>query len=112
MLRSYNSLWCFDEKDWEHISQEAKDLIKSMLTIEVDNRISAKQALRSKWIKQGDDILASRDLSQSQVLIKEKRPGLKNLARAFMGMGINTKKALRDINPIAGEHEDTTSSVA
>ena len=101
--------WSFEETDWEHVSKEAKDLITSMLTIDIDNRISAKQALRSKWFTEGDDILASRDLSQSQVYIKEKRPKLKDLARAFISMGINTKNALKSINPI--EHEDASSQL-
>jgi serine/threonine protein kinase len=98
--------WKFDEKDWSHISEEAKALITCMLQIDVDNRISAADALKSRWIMQDAKALASRDLSQSLQIIKEKRPRLKDLARAFMSMGV-TKNALKDTNPIEtedGEH--------
>ena len=98
--------WSFDERDWGHVSQDAKDLIGCMLTVDVNHRITAKQALRSKWIAQGDDVLSSRDLSQSQILIKEKRPSLAAVARAFMTMGVNTKTALKSINPVIGEEDE------
>jgi serine/threonine protein kinase len=102
--------WKFDEQDWGHISEEAKDLITAMLQIDIDSRISAADALKSRWIMKDAEFLASRDLSQSLQIIKEKRPRLKDLARAFMSMGVTTKNALKEINPIqleVGEHRLT-----
>jgi len=98
--------WSFDEKDWDHVSADAKDLVRSMLTVDIDRRITAKEALRSKWFKDSDDILASRDLSESHRIIKEKRPRLRDLARAFMSMGITSKNALKDTDPIIGESSE------
>jgi len=92
--------WKFEEKDWSHISEEAKALITCMLKTDVENRISAADALKSRWIMQDAASLASRDLSQSLQVIKEKRPRLKDLARAFISMGVTTKSALKDVNPI------------
>jgi calcium-dependent protein kinase len=37
--------------EWKSISNDAKDLIKKMLTYEVANRITAEQALNHAWIK-------------------------------------------------------------
>lgn len=34
--------YSFDEKEWENISNDCKDLIRQMLTMDVDKRISAK----------------------------------------------------------------------
>lgn len=38
-------------REWKHVSGDAKDLIKKMLTYEVSHRISADQALNHPWIK-------------------------------------------------------------
>lgn len=37
--------------EWSKISEDAKDLIKEMLTYDVDLRISATQALNNSWIQ-------------------------------------------------------------
>ena len=99
--------WKFDDKDWAHVSQDAKDLIKSLLETNPDKRATATQALNSKWIKADSSSLSSRDLSQSLRVIKEKRPRLKDLAKAFMmfkKVGISgTKSSLKNVNPLIPE---------
>ncbi|KOB89139.1 calcium-dependent protein kinase 1 [Plasmodium falciparum Dd2] len=47
----------FDFNDWKNISEEAKELIKLMLTYDYNKRITAKEALNSKWIKNMQTIL-------------------------------------------------------
>ena len=42
--------YTFPEEDWKNISQTAKDLISSMLTVEVDKRIDINMFMRSPWI--------------------------------------------------------------
>jgi serine/threonine protein kinase len=71
----------FDEQDWRHISEEAKDLITAMLQIDIDSQLSAADALKPRWIMKAAELLACRDLSQSLQIIKEKRPRLEDLAR-------------------------------
>jgi serine/threonine protein kinase len=39
----------FDTEEWEPVSVEAKELIKSMLSVDVDERISIDEALDHKW---------------------------------------------------------------
>jgi calcium-dependent protein kinase len=41
----------FDEEDWGKISEEAKTLIKRMLTFNPADRINAREALNDKWIQ-------------------------------------------------------------
>lgn len=41
--------FAFAEEDWSAISQNAKDLIKSMLDSDSSTRISAEKALKSDW---------------------------------------------------------------
>jgi len=40
-----------DDQEWADVSQDAKDLVKKLLTYDSDNRISALDALNHPWIK-------------------------------------------------------------
>jgi len=41
----------FPDKEWKDVSQEAKDFIKALLTVDAGKRLSAKGALGHPWIK-------------------------------------------------------------
>lgn len=41
----------FEADDWDDISDEAKNLVKKMLVLDPDQRISAMDALRDPWLK-------------------------------------------------------------
>ena len=41
----------FAAMEWSRISDDAKNLIQKMLTFDVDQRISASQALNNEWIQ-------------------------------------------------------------
>ncbi|EGR29125.1 hypothetical protein IMG5_162280 [Ichthyophthirius multifiliis] len=41
----------FDPEDWNHISEDAKNLIRKMLTYDSKKRISALQALNDNWVQ-------------------------------------------------------------
>ncbi|KAG0163865.1 hypothetical protein DFQ28_009590 [Apophysomyces sp. BC1034] len=53
----------FHERYWRNISQDAKDFIRRLLTLDADSRPTAAEALKDKWIsgaKAGDiDLLAT-----------------------------------------------------
>jgi serine/threonine protein kinase len=91
--RMFDRIKCGDVRfepvdDWSHVSEEGKDLIRHLLVVEPDKRYTAGEALRSAWMLQEDIVLSSRDLSNSAlVTMKEKRPKLQSLARAFMVFG-------------------------
>ena len=48
----YNFIFIFKDDDWSGISQDAKNLIKRMLTYNSKERMSALEALNDKWIQQ------------------------------------------------------------
>eukprot|EP00358_Blepharisma_japonicum_P004666 CAMPEP_0202947822 /NCGR_PEP_ID=MMETSP1395-20130829/12324_1 /ASSEMBLY_ACC=CAM_ASM_000871 /TAXON_ID=5961 /ORGANISM="Blepharisma japonicum, Strain Stock R1072" /LENGTH=412 /DNA_ID=CAMNT_0049649377 /DNA_START=164 /DNA_END=1402 /DNA_ORIENTATION=- len=54
--------YTFPSPDWDFISAEAKDLISKLLTVEVDKRLSAREALDHQWFSN-----ASRDPINSEV---------------------------------------------
>ena len=39
------------KRQWNHISESAKDLVKRMLTLDQNNRIKVEEALEHPWIK-------------------------------------------------------------
>uniref|UniRef100_A0A7S1GPG9 Protein kinase domain-containing protein n=1 Tax=Cyclophora tenuis TaxID=216820 RepID=A0A7S1GPG9_CYCTE len=66
MERSRYGRYEFHKKYWSDISQDAKDLIQDMLTVDPKKRITAKKALKSQWLTTADQSLAKYDLSRTQ----------------------------------------------
>jgi serine/threonine protein kinase len=65
----------FRDKYWKGISQDAKDLIKRMLVVDPNERITAEEALRSSWIQATDQVLSadlSDNMEELKVEVKEK----------------------------------------
>lgn len=57
--------YTFDPKYWSGISDDAKDLIRGLLTVEVDKRLTAADVLAHRWITRTDDALSSHYLAGS-----------------------------------------------
>ena len=85
--RIRNGDWKFDEKDWEPISQEAKDFIRGLLVTNPKERMTTEQCLASPWINQSVRRLSSVDLSESLRQIKLQKNRLRSVARAIMWVG-------------------------
>ncbi|KAG5186245.1 a2+/calmodulin-dependent protein kinase, partial [Tribonema minus] len=60
----------FHAQYWDHVSQDAKDLIMRMLTVSVADRITAAQALEHPWVKQDSSALEKRDLAPALEQLK------------------------------------------
>lgn len=75
----------FDKGDWSKVSEEAKDLIKGLMCINPDKRLTAGQALRSKWISGlSQQSLRRRSLETSRRCLKDRHCLLiKDLTCAF-----------------------------
>jgi serine/threonine protein kinase len=75
----------FFEEDWGGISQEAKDLVKGLLVVDPNQRLSASAALRSPWFEDAiSGRLSSRSLNSSLLGLKEKRNRLRSIAAAVI----------------------------
>ena len=95
--------WHFEPKDdWSHVSDEAKDLISKLLVVNLDDRITAKQALREPWMVQDEKKLLSRDLSHSVITIKSRKGRLRTLVRSFMAF---SKARLSNVSRTSGGGE-------
>lgn len=107
--------WKFDSDDWSHVSKEAKALIKGLMNTNVDKRLTASAALKSKWITSvTDQYLSDRDLTSTMQLIKDKRPRLKDITMVFKDFTTKVKTELDTIvsNTIDNSRKATMSAAS
>ena len=64
----------FEEVFWSHISNEAKDLIASLLQVNPEKRLTAEEALQSDWMMAEEETLMVNDLSVAQSQIRKAMP--------------------------------------
>ena len=60
----------FDEESWGGVSEPARDLIRKMLVTDPSDRITARQALASPWMRQRSNLLASNNLMHTSQKLK------------------------------------------
>mmetsp|Transcript_25021 Transcript_25021/g.58694 ORF Transcript_25021/g.58694 Transcript_25021/m.58694 type:complete len:574 (+) Transcript_25021:312-2033(+) len=60
----------FKEDDWEGVSDEARDLVRGLLILDPDKRLTAKQAVRHKWLKASRDSLSLINLQNTSQRLK------------------------------------------
>jgi len=94
LARVKQGSFSFEAKDWRHISEDAKSLIRGLLQMDPMKRTTADQALNHDWIKHKAPKAANVELEESFV---------QNL-REFRGQNKLKKAAL---NIIAGQLSET-----
>lgn len=62
--------YTFDEEYWSLVSEEAKDLIRKLLVVDPDKRLTADQAIRHPWFMKGDHELIERSLETTLKTMK------------------------------------------
>lgn len=55
----------FHPDRWGYVSEEAKDLIRGLLTLNPHDRLTVEQALSHPWLKKADAELAAKDLNEN-----------------------------------------------
>lgn len=63
----------FHDKYWSEISDDAKDMISSLLQTDCTTRLSAEEALRCPWMTVEEELLGVTDLSMAQNEMKIRR---------------------------------------
>ena len=56
----------FHEQYWDNVSEEAKDLISKMLTVDPAERPSAAELLHHPWLHHDDALLSSKKLDKAK----------------------------------------------
>lgn len=62
-LRISTAHYTFHPERWAHISDEAKDLIKKLLQVNEDSRLTVQEALDHPWMQDMDSMVLERDLT-------------------------------------------------
>lgn len=63
--------YAFEPQYWDQVSDDAKDLIRKMLVVNPDNRLTAAQALRHPWFLVGEHELMERNLTSTLETMKK-----------------------------------------
>lgn len=89
--------YAFDPADWSMISEEAKALIRGLMCIDPDKRLTARQALDSHWIAGvSKQQLKRTSLESSKKRLRDRHSLLlKDIACAFKELKTKTRKQLR-----------------
>ena len=83
----------FHQEEWKGISEDAKDLIKKLLVVDPVQRLTAKQALESAWIKKDEKHLDT-ELTASLEAIKRSKRKFKNVAKTIIMTKGSSMRAL------------------
>lgn len=60
----------FDDDDWCDVSPDAKDLVKKLLVLDPDERLTSNEALKHKWMKASNDRLSKMKLQGTSQRLK------------------------------------------
>lgn len=92
------------KRQWNHISESAKDLVKRMLTLDQNNRIKVEEALEHPWIKEREKFAPKKHLNETVEEMKKfnSRRRLKSIILA----SISSNKWQRPILKLNEENED------
>jgi calcium/calmodulin-dependent protein kinase I len=60
----------FDDDDWCDVSAEAKDLVKRLLVLDPDERLTSTEALKHKWTRSSNDRMKAMSLSGTSQRLK------------------------------------------
>ena len=87
----------FHKKHWSGVSEAAKQLLRQLMTVNPEERISAEEALQSPWIKADNSVLSA-DLSDNlQELQGELKGKLKGIVKGIIAT--NKLQAIADDGP-------------
>ena len=60
----------FSNKDWEGVSDDARDLVRGLLVLDPDQRLTATQAVRHRWLKASRQSLSLINLQNTSQRLK------------------------------------------
>lgn len=84
----------FHEEYWGTVSAEAKDLIRGMLTVDPQKRLTVQQCLEHPWLGLDAATLAARNLESNQAALKKYQALKRMKAGVKAVMAVNKIKKL------------------
>lgn len=103
----------FAEEDWKEISEDAKDLVKRMLVLNPDDRITAAEAVRHNWLKASRDRLSLIALQGTSQRLKSFNARMKLRSAMIACDWVSSLKrmswmSMRDLNGSSGGSNSAT----
>ena len=89
-----------NDKIWEDVSQDGKKLIKSMLTYDYTQRISAREALQHKWFKNAPDIQIDKQKMEESLRNLISFNATQKMQQATMSMMVQNMITKDEINQL------------
>jgi len=84
----------FHPEYWKNVSEDAKNLIRGLLTVDEKKRLSADEVLKHQWLQTEDHVLAAINLDSSLAEFKKFHATRKFRSAAKAVIAINRMRAL------------------
>lgn len=94
-----SGIWKFTGETWTHISEDAKELIRSLLKMSTRSRLSAEEALRHEWVQMQAPRATGAELKEAigeRLLQYKVRNGLEKAALEIVA-GQLSEEEIRDL---------------
>jgi calcium/calmodulin-dependent protein kinase I len=96
---------------WGSVSDEAKDLIRGLLTLDMTKRLTVDQALTHSWVKSADEALAARSLDTNLAELRKYQATRKLRAGVKAVLAVNRmKNLLVTLKPAEDEEDEEDAS--
>lgn len=82
-----NAEYEFHPENWEGVSEEAKDLVRGLLTLDVRKRLTVDQALEHPWLRRAREELVLHSLDRNLQLMRSFRANRSAAAQATVMAG-------------------------
>jgi serine/threonine protein kinase len=89
-----NGEYEFHPDYWSTVSDEAKDLIRGLLTVDMHKRLTVEQALSHPWVQKSDNDLCKRNLDSNLATLRKYQATRKLRAGVKAVIAVNRMKQL------------------
>lgn len=101
----------FHPEYWGTVSDEAKDLIRGLLTLDMDKRLTVDQALAHPWLNRSDQELEARNLDSNLAALRKYQATRKLRAGVKAVMAVNRMKQMMGALAEAAKESNDPSRV-
>lgn len=105
----------FPEREWAHISHEAKELIRGLLVKEAPRRLSAQSVLEHPWVKNGGprtplitpQVIRRNNSARELSVFAESAMAVKRVVMQHFSMNLTLEARLRSLDEDSGLGQET-----